>query len=306
MNDLMREPDLSDVLESHGIMGVADFRPPESLFIRSGTTNLHVLDWGGRGQGVMFLHGGGQSANTWELVCLQLRDRFHCYALDLRNHGMSDRADDFLEFDVLSRDLETVLQSLHLEGAVLVGMSLGGLAAMAYAAVRPGSLGLILVDVTPTITGSRRASTYEFMARESFRSLDEAVDLAAKLNPHRPRVHHRYVMGKMLVPCPDGTWRRRSGSFPGRIKSGVGNSGSAAARSHAEFKKLWDVAGAISCPVLVTYGTESNATDPSDAARLAREVRRGRLVAIPGASHTVQGDKPGLLAREIAAFITAL
>ena len=38
----------------------------------------------------MFLHGGGLSAHTWDIVCLALREEYRCYALDLRGHGDSE------------------------------------------------------------------------------------------------------------------------------------------------------------------------------------------------------------------------
>src|SRR4051812_48449512 len=51
---------------------------------------LHVLDWEAPGHPVVFLHGGGLTAHTWDLVCLALRGDGHCVALDLRGHGDSE------------------------------------------------------------------------------------------------------------------------------------------------------------------------------------------------------------------------
>ncbi len=41
---------------------------------------------------IVFLHGGALNAHTWDLVCLALRDDYHCVALDQRGHGDSDWA----------------------------------------------------------------------------------------------------------------------------------------------------------------------------------------------------------------------
>ena len=52
---------------------------------------LHYLDWGRNGRPpLLFLHGGGLTAHTWDLVCLALRANFHCLALDQRGHGDSE------------------------------------------------------------------------------------------------------------------------------------------------------------------------------------------------------------------------
>src|ERR1700676_1422879 len=52
---------------------------------------IHYLDWGGVAQqAIVFVHGGGLNAHTWDVICLALRPRFRCYALDLRGHGDSE------------------------------------------------------------------------------------------------------------------------------------------------------------------------------------------------------------------------
>jgi pimeloyl-ACP methyl ester carboxylesterase len=55
-----------------------------------GTTRFHYLDWGGSGTPIIFLHGGGINAHTWDCVAVMLRDRFRCVALDQRGHGDSE------------------------------------------------------------------------------------------------------------------------------------------------------------------------------------------------------------------------
>ena len=52
---------------------------------------FHYLDWGIKGlPPVVFLHGGGLNAHTWDIVCAALRRERHCLALDQRGHGESE------------------------------------------------------------------------------------------------------------------------------------------------------------------------------------------------------------------------
>ena len=53
---------------------------------------FHYLEWGAAAERppVLFLHGGNQSAHTWDVVCLALSRRYHCVALDQRGHGDSE------------------------------------------------------------------------------------------------------------------------------------------------------------------------------------------------------------------------
>ena len=55
-----------------------------------GNLRFHYLDWGGSGHPLLFLHGGGINAHTWDVLTLMLRDRYRCIALDQRGHGDSE------------------------------------------------------------------------------------------------------------------------------------------------------------------------------------------------------------------------
>src|SRR5919108_6028446 len=64
---------------------------PQSREFHLGRMRFHYLDWGNRHlPTIVFLHGGGLNAHTWDLVCLALRGDYHCLALDQRGHGDSE------------------------------------------------------------------------------------------------------------------------------------------------------------------------------------------------------------------------
>ena len=75
-------------------MHVGEIVPPVDRYVRLHGRLVHFLDWGGLGQPMLFLHGLGLTAHTWNLVCLALRPAYRCYAVDLRGHGDSDWAAD--------------------------------------------------------------------------------------------------------------------------------------------------------------------------------------------------------------------
>ena len=54
---------------------------------------IHYLDWGSKGKRpLLLLHGGMQSAHTWDLIAVAMKRDFHVVAMDLRGHGASDWA----------------------------------------------------------------------------------------------------------------------------------------------------------------------------------------------------------------------
>src|SRR5262249_38420236 len=78
---------------------------------------FHYLDWGTRGRPpILFLHGGGLNAHTWDLVCLALRGQHHCLALDQRGHGDSEWSPQ-MDYTTESQvgDLEAFVDHLGLD-----------------------------------------------------------------------------------------------------------------------------------------------------------------------------------------------
>ena len=109
------------------------------------TTRLHTVRLGD-GPPIVFVHGMGTSAATWERCTELLADRFATIAVDLLGHGSSPVPEDPEEYtrDRTLADLDDVLADLD-EPAVLVGHSLGGYLALAHGATRPGVARAIVV-----------------------------------------------------------------------------------------------------------------------------------------------------------------
>jgi pimeloyl-ACP methyl ester carboxylesterase len=109
------------------------------------STRLHTIRRGD-GPPIVFVHGMGTSATTWERCMDRLADRFTVIAVDLLGHGGSPVPDDPTEYtrDRALADLDDVLADLDAP-AVLVGHSLGGYLALAHAATRPGVARAIVV-----------------------------------------------------------------------------------------------------------------------------------------------------------------
>ncbi len=105
----------------------------------------------GSGPSIVFLHGLGMTAHTWDAVAARLSDRFEVVAVDLPGHGDSPCPEDPAAFtrDAALADLDEVLATLD-GPAVLVGHSLGGYLALAHAATRPDvARGIVVLNTGP-------------------------------------------------------------------------------------------------------------------------------------------------------------
>jgi non-heme chloroperoxidase len=89
-------------------------------------TRLHYKDWGS-GQPIVFSHGWPLNADSWESQMLFLASHgYRCIAHDRRGHGRSSQPWRGHEMDTYADDLATVMDTLDLKNAVMVGFSTGG------------------------------------------------------------------------------------------------------------------------------------------------------------------------------------
>jgi len=87
---------------------------------------LEVVDWGGRGQPLVFLAGLGNTAHVFDAFAPQFTDHFHAIGITRRGFGASAGAPPPDNLDTLVADVAAVLDSLGLGRVVLVGHSIAG------------------------------------------------------------------------------------------------------------------------------------------------------------------------------------
>lgn len=89
-------------------------------------TQLYFKDWGA-GRPIVFSHGWPLNSDSWESQMLYLASRgFRCIAHDRRGHGRSSQSWSGNEMNTYADDLATVIETLDLRSAILVGFSTGG------------------------------------------------------------------------------------------------------------------------------------------------------------------------------------
>jgi len=148
---------------------------------------VSALVWGDRSEApLVLLHGGAQNAHTWDTVALAL-DR-PVVAIDLPGHGHSAWRDDHdYRPAVMAPTIARAVDELAPDAAAVVGMSLGGLTALALSATRPDLVRrLALVDITPGVNAEKAADVHAFVdGPEYFADFDEILTRTVQFNPSR-------------------------------------------------------------------------------------------------------------------------
>lgn len=248
---------------------------------------ISALKWGTTSPRVVFLHGGGQNAHTWDTVIVGLG--VPALAVDLPGHGRSAWREDGNYGP--RRNAETLVPVLRdwAPGAELfVGHSLGGLTAIRVATQAPELVTrLVLIDVTPSapprhteMTDEQKGTVALVEGNRVFESFEAMVDVTVAAAPHRDRKSLRRGVFHNSKQLDDGTWTWRYDS----IRKGDG------------FEGLWDDVPALTVPTTLVRGANSafvNDEDADEFARTAPGFVGVQMVANCG--HSVQSDQPRAL-----------
>ena len=194
---------------------------PTVTRIESG--GISALKWGDEPPQVVFLHGGGQNAHTWDTVILGLG--VPALAIDLPGHGRSGWRDDGDYGPKLSADtLRPLLREWAPNPRLVVGMSLGGLTALRIAATEPALVPeLVLVDVTPSaperheeMTKAQLGAVALVQGDREFPTFKAMLDVTVEASPHRDRKSLRRGVFHNSKRLDDGTWTWRYDTFRGK------------------------------------------------------------------------------------------
>lgn len=252
---------------------------------------ISAIKWGDEPPEVVFLHGGGQNAHTWDTVIVGLG--VPALAVDLPGHGRSAWREDGDYGPKLSAEtLRPVLREHAPHPRLVVGMSLGGLTALRIAATEPALVPeLVLVDVTPSaperheeMTKAQLGAVALVQGERTFPNFSAMLDVTIEAAPHRDRKSLRRGVFHNSKRLDDGTWTWRYDSF--RKGDGLPDS----------FQGLWDDVPKITMPTTLVRGANSFFVNDEDAGAFANGApgfQRTHVVADSG--HSVQGDQPRAL-----------
>lgn len=152
-------------------------------FIMAGTTAVHIADSQAGSRTVVLLHGYLESMTVWEDFARLLTPSVRVIALDLPGHGISEIKGEVHTMEFLADTVHDALEALGVERCTLVGHSMGGYAALAFAQRYPQMLsGVVLLHSAPDDDDERKRADRQ---REIDIVLSGRKELLARLMPAR-------------------------------------------------------------------------------------------------------------------------
>lgn len=254
-----------------------------------GTPGLGFVDAGpANAPAVVLLHSLGTDHSLWQPQIASLARAHRVLAPDTRGHGRSGWAQPATVGSWVT-DLIRVLDEAACDQAVLVGVSMGGIQALATAAEHP-----------TRVRGVVAADTFARLAPDDAQAKTRAlVDLARAAGMNALADH--YVQTTFTVsPLP---------AVAEHVRSAIAGMSFAAyeATARAVFGiELEDRLPFVGCPVQVLWG-ERDAKAPRElSARIVAAVPDATLTVVPGAGHLSNAETPGFFTAQVERFAESL
>jgi 3-oxoadipate enol-lactonase len=256
-------------------------------FVTVNKVTLHCkFEGAAAGLPLVFINSLGSDLRIWDDVLPLLPEPCRKIRYDKRGHGLSDSPAGPYTIRDHANDLAGLLDHLQLAQAILIGVSVGGMIALDFAAVFPQRVqALILCDTAAKLaTAEYWNERIKAIQEQGMQSLVEPI-LSRWFAPNFPQKQPAAYQGfSNLLSRTDVN----------------GYLATCAALGAADLR---DELAAIRQPALVLCGAEDSATPPELVEGLADGLGNGRFQLMPQAGHTPSVEQPEAVAQAITQFL---
>jgi len=254
--------------------------------IGNGLTTHFTLEGTGERVPLVFVNALGTDLRIWDGVVPHFSNRYPVLRFDKRGHGLSDCPPAPYSIHDFSTDLLGLLDQLEISQAIVVGISVGGMVALDFAASWPARVhSMVLCDTAPVIgTADLWNDRINRLREDGMGSMAEAI-LTRWFSPafkeNSPAAYQGYY--NMLTRMPV-----------------EGYTGTCEAIRDAD---LTESTRTIEAHTLILCGTEDVSTPPDLVRGLVELMPNAEFQEIPGAGHSTCIEQPDLVAEQIKRFL---
>jgi len=253
------------------------------------TIHYQVIGTPGEKPVLVFSNSLGTDFRIWRDVIMQFAGDFAIVAYDKRGHGLSDVGTTPYTMDHHVRDLAALLDHLSVTGAVVCGLSVGGMIAQGLALSRPDLVRALVLCDTGHKIGNEELWNARIAAveKDGIAAIADAIlerwFSAAYRRPDNPEFSG---YRNMLIRTPAA----------GYVATSV-------ALRDTDYT---DRVPAIGVPTLCVVGAEDGATPPALVKELAGLIPGAAFEIIEGAGHLPCIEQPDKLVNLMRPFMAAL
>ncbi|WP_338616733.1 alpha/beta fold hydrolase [Achromobacter sp. E1] len=246
----------------------------------------------GRGEPLVLLHGVGLDHTLWDDLAPLLEPDFDVLRYDLLGHGAAPALRGPADIQDFIAQLDAELDHAGWQHATVLGYSMGGLIAGAYAAAHPERVSrLVLLN-----TVFRRTD-------EEAAAVRARLDAAATQDPEAAA---KVSLTRWFTPAFQAAHPARVAQIEQRL---LGNDRQSFLSAYALFALgdplLAQAAPDIACPVLVMTGEHDVGSNPRMTRELSRALPRACARVAPGQRHMLPVEEPGTVAAALRSFVSA-
>ena len=238
---------------------------------------------------IVFSNSLGTDHRIWDETVESLGGTYATVLYDKRGHGLSDVGDAPYRIEDHVADLAGLLDHLEVKGAIICGLSVGGLIAQGLVAKRPDLVrGLVLCDTAPKV-GTAKMWDVRIAAVDKGGVASIADTIVQRwFTPAFQRPENAAFFGyrNMLART-----------------SAEGYAGTCAAIRDAD---LTAAAARISVPTLCLVGDHDMTTTPALVEAMASLIPGAQFEIITDAGHLPCIEKPDDIARHLGQFAEAI
>ncbi|MBN1926645.1 MAG: alpha/beta fold hydrolase [Prolixibacteraceae bacterium] len=247
----------------------------------------------GKGSPVVILHGLYGASDNWMTIARILAEKYRVITVDLRNHGRSPHH-PVHTYEAMVIDIARLFDELEIESACLIGHSMGGKLAMAFAADYPEKIrSLTVADIAPKNYLQTPASgiqldlhnrILETLSGMDMSQYSSRKEIESALEPAIPdRLIRMFILKNLKKSDDSYEWRVNApvlfNALPHILESVNIN----------EYRVRIPIA---SYPVLFIKGSLSGYIINEDEILIREMYPEAKITEIKGASHFLHAEKP--------------
>lgn len=240
------------------------------------------------GPAVVLHHPLGTNLAVWDELTASLEPRYRVIRFDARGHGESEAPSGAYDFPTLARDTIAVMDHAGATRAHFVGLSMGGFVGQFLGLDFPARFrSLVLVSTSSNMTAGREIWDQRIREVNENGMTTNVIDVALT----------RWVSPSARTSKPDLVARLR-----GMLETTPPAGYTGWCHAIRDLDVTQQIAG-IHLPTKVIVGALDPATPPAAAETIHRRINGSEFVQIPGVSHMLMLEEPGLFHAEVLPFL---